>query len=329
MNINFRQQPELQMNYKGTARQNSNEPLQRGGTYFVCRHSPHPKNVCHIKGLNDAPVCFVRDREYSERHFIMPGPAYSPPYRHPGTAVDKNFPNNTLPALIPEVVGTTLPNLAKDECGELRNQERNTPLFRKKDEPLTKYLGDRPQTRTSQDLHLFPLQRVHPKENFRENMNYTPSYLDQEIKVLEKLCDILQTDTIKGIQRWLSKATVKEKEFVSNFIRSDMTSRDLLYYRPMAQTETEVPNIQALLRGQKGTPNEGSRVRTSSQGSLASKGSRPDTEKSNLFAKRGNIDGNEEELPSSSTKHSSGPQSPFSTQKSTHLLYHKARLRKT
>ncbi|XP_070804592.1 uncharacterized protein C4orf17 homolog [Pituophis catenifer annectens] len=328
MNINFRQQPELQLSYKGTARQSSNEPFQRGGTYFVCRHSPHPKNVCHIKGLNDAPVCFVRDREYNDGHFIMPGPAYGPPYRHLGTAADKNFPNNTLPALIPEVVGTTLPHLAKDECAELGNQARNTPLLRKKDEPLTKYLGDRPQTRTSQDLHLFPLQRVHHKENFRENMNYTPSYLDQEIKVLEKLCDILQTDTIGGIQSWLSKASVKEKEFVSNFIRSDMTSRDLLYYRPAARIENDVPNIQALLRGQKGTPNEGSRIRTSSQGSLASKVSRPDSEKSNLFAKRGKIDGNEEDLPNSSTKHLSGPQSSFSTQNSTHLLYRKSRLRK-
>ncbi|XP_026528412.1 uncharacterized protein C4orf17 homolog [Notechis scutatus] len=309
MNINFRQQPELQLSYKGTARQSSNEPFQRGGTYFACRHSPHPKNVCHIKGLNDAPICFVRDRGYNDGHFIMPGPTYSQPYRHLGTAADKIFPNNTLPALITEGVGVTLPHLAKNEFEEMRNQARNTPLLRKKDEPLMKYLGDHPQSRTSQDLQLVPIQRMHHKENFRENINYTPSYLDREIKVLEKLCDILQTDTIGGIQRWLSKASVKEKEFVSNFIRSDMTSRDLLYYKPTAQTESEVPNIQALLRGQKGTPNE-------------------DTEKSNLFAKRGKIDENEEDLPSSSAKHSSGCQS-FSTQNSSHLLYRKSRLRKT
>ncbi|XP_013926916.1 PREDICTED: uncharacterized protein C4orf17 homolog [Thamnophis sirtalis] len=329
MNINFRQQPELQLNYKGTAKQNSNEPLQRGGTYFVCRHSPHPKNVCHIKGLNDAPVCFVRDRGYNEGHFVMPGPAYNQPHRHLGNTADKIFPNNTLPALVTEGVGVTLPHLTKDEGAELKSQGRNTPLLRKKDEPLTKYLEDRPQSRASQDLHLLPLQRTHYKENFKENMNYAPSYLDQEIKILEKLCDILQTDTIGGIQKWLSKASVRDKEFVSNFIRSDMTSRDLLYFKPIVQPESELPNIQALLRGQKGTPNEGSRVRTSSQASLVSRGSRPDTEISHLFAKRGKIDENEEDLPSSSANPSSSTQSAFSAQNNNLLLYHKTRLKKT
>ncbi|XP_070614058.1 uncharacterized protein C4orf17 homolog [Erythrolamprus reginae] len=327
MNINFRQQPELQLNYKGSARQNSNE--QRGGAYFVCRHSPHPKNVCHIKGLNDAPVCFVRDRGYNEGNLILPGLAYNQPYRQHGSTADKIFPNNALPGLIPEAVGTTLPHLTKDEFAELRNKARNTPVLRKKDEPLTKYLEDRPQTRTSPDLHLFPLQKTHHKQNFKENMNYSPHYLDQEIKVLEKLCDILQTDTIGGIQKWLAKANVKEKEFVSHFIHSDMTSRDLLYYKPTTQIESEIPNIQDLLRGQKGTPFDGSRVRTASQGSLVSKGSRPDTERSYLFANRGKIDEQEENLPSTSAKHSSDLQSDFPTQNSTHLLYRKARFRKT
>ncbi|XP_039217246.1 uncharacterized protein C4orf17 homolog isoform X2 [Crotalus tigris] len=264
MNINFRQQPELLMN-KGNAGKRSNEPVQRAGTYFVCRHSPHPKNVCHIKGLNDVPVCFVRDRGYNEGHFTMPGPAYSQPYRPVRTPADKIFPNNALPSLIPEGDGANLPHLTKDEFAELKNQAGNTPLLKRKDEPLTKYLGDHPQSRTSRDLHLFPLPRMHHKENFRENINYVPSYLDQEIKVLEKLCDILQTDTLGGIQKWLLKASVKEKEFVSNFIRSDMTGRDLLNYMPTGQIESEVPNIQALLRGQKGTPNEGSRIRLSLQ----------------------------------------------------------------
>ncbi|KAM6439978.1 uncharacterized protein C4orf17 homolog isoform 2-T3 [Liasis olivaceus] len=331
MNINFRPQPEPQLNYKGTPKQRSNDPMQGTRTYFVCRHSPHPKTVCHIKGLNDVPICVVRDQAYNEGHFIIPSPEHSQLYRRVGTATDKTFPSNALPSLIPGATRANLPYLNKDEFAELKKRAGNTPLLKKKDDPLQKYLGDRPKSKTYQDLQLFSYQGMHHKPDIREDINYTPNYLDQEIKVLEKLCDILQTDTLAEIQKWLSKASVKEKEFVSSFIHSDMTSRDLLNYKPTPQIESEAPNIQALLRAQKGTLNKGYRLRTSSQESLASKGSRPETERSNLLAKREKINGNVslEDLPSSPAKRSASPESALETQTSTHLLYRKALSKRT
>ncbi|XP_063166804.1 uncharacterized protein C4orf17 homolog [Candoia aspera] len=316
MNINFRSQPEPQLNYKGTTRQKSSDPIQGTRTYFVCRHSPHPKTVCHIKGLNDAPICVVRDRAYNERHFITPGSEHSQPYGHVGTAADKTFPSNALPSLIPGQIKANVPHLTGNEFAELTKRAENTPLLKKRDDPLRKYLGDRPQSRTAQDLHLFPLH----KPDIRGNINYTPHYLDQEIKVLEKLCDILQADTVADIRKWISKASVKEKEFVSNFIRSDMTSRDLLNYKQTPQIESEAPNIQALLRAQKGTPTECYRARFLSE-----------TERSNLLAKTEKINENVplQDLPSSPAKPSSNPQSPLSTQTSTHLLYRKALSKRT
>ncbi|KAL5249021.1 hypothetical protein ACHWQZ_G018015 [Mnemiopsis leidyi] len=52
---------------------------------LVRRHNPHARRVCHIKGLNDVPVCVVRDElnaEWENRFIVSPGslaPAYSKP----------------------------------------------------------------------------------------------------------------------------------------------------------------------------------------------------------------------------------------------------------
>lgn len=63
-------------------------------------------------------------------------------------------------------------------------------------------------------------------------------------------------DKIYGTQSCLEMSTslhVSEKEFVSHFIRSDMTSRDLLNYQQRAQdeNEAEILNLQAIMKGAK------------------------------------------------------------------------------
>uniref|UniRef100_A0A8D1A9M0 Uncharacterized protein n=1 Tax=Sus scrofa TaxID=9823 RepID=A0A8D1A9M0_PIG len=35
----------------------------RNGNCFLVRHTPHPRRVCHIKGLNNIPICNVNDDE--------------------------------------------------------------------------------------------------------------------------------------------------------------------------------------------------------------------------------------------------------------------------
>ncbi|XP_063689705.1 uncharacterized protein C4orf17 homolog isoform X5 [Bolinopsis microptera] len=60
---------------------------------LVRRHNPHARRVCHIKGLNDVPVCVVRDElnaEWENRFIVSPGslaPAFSKPKKKP---FDKN-----------------------------------------------------------------------------------------------------------------------------------------------------------------------------------------------------------------------------------------------
>ncbi|XP_042326692.1 uncharacterized protein C4orf17 homolog [Sceloporus undulatus] len=319
MNINFKAQPEPQLN-----------PYEKT-TYFVSRHSPHPKTVCHIKGLNDAPVCVVKDRGFNEGHFILPSSAFNQLYRRTGTAGNTSLPSTTLPSL-----GQNLPKLKTEQLNEISRRLTNTPLLKKKDDPVRRYLTEHPQSRTIQDHHLSSGQAMRYRPEITENINYAPTYLENEIKVLEKLRDILQTDSLAEIQNWLARASIREKEFVSNFIRSDVTSRDLLNYQQKVQTENEAKNLnlQTLLKSRKGIqktpPDESNQIRPVSQASTASKRSRVGKDRNRSLSREKIKIPTSDNLPleNSHTRngtHESLAQAPASSQTSTHLLYRKSR----
>nr|XP_016851950.1 PREDICTED: uncharacterized protein C4orf17 homolog isoform X2 [Anolis carolinensis] len=291
MNINFKAQPEPELTPYGKA------------TYFVCRHTPHPKTVCHIKGLNDAPICAVKDRGINEGHAILPGPAYSQLYKHTGTTGDASVPRNTLP---------NLPTLKTEQFmrDELTRKITNTPMLKQKSDLVRKLPGDR-----ATDRHLSPGQ------------------------ILEKLRDILQTDSLAEIQNWLSKASIKEKEFVSNFIRSDVTTRDLLNYQQKAEKESEAQNlnVRSLMKSQKGVQkrilDEDNQPRTSTQGSEPHKDSRAERSRHNsLSSEKIRIPTSEDvPLEDPSTRQStrqSLPQSRATLQTSSQLLYRKSRAKR-
>ncbi|XP_035180244.1 uncharacterized protein C4orf17 homolog [Oxyura jamaicensis] len=84
----------------------------------------------------------------------------------------------------------------------------------------------------------------------QENMNSSPYYVDREIKVLEKLSKILQTDSLTEIQKWLLKASLKEKDLMSNLIYSELADEDLLNNQPHAMKggAAENMNIHYLLK---------------------------------------------------------------------------------
>ncbi|XP_053114142.1 uncharacterized protein C4orf17 homolog isoform X2 [Hemicordylus capensis] len=323
MNINFRAQPDPQLSQRGITGQGQNELPYGKATYLVCRHSPHPKTVCHIKGLNDTPVCVVKDRGYTAGNLRIPAQDQDLCLGHTGAPVDFSLPNNILPSLVHPPTRGKVTQSMRDEITELTRRAGNSPLLTRKDDPLRKYLEDRPHCSTAQELHS-SLQGTHYKPAFVDNLNYSPNYLDQEIKILAKLCDILQTDSLAEIQQWLTKASEK-----------DITSRDLLnYQQKLNENEAENLNLQAMLKAQKsihkGSPEEGNKPRTSTQGSAVSRGARLEREiEGRLLPKRERIAVPTSEdlsrLEHSPSRHQRRNQSPMSPQTSTHLLYSKMR----
>nr|XP_025965095.1 uncharacterized protein C4orf17 homolog [Dromaius novaehollandiae] len=326
MNISFKSRPEPQFNHNMP--QNPHYPPSRSsdGTYFLSRHVPHPRMVCHIRGLNNAPICVVRETGRFLRECVSAGKTgileHKAHQQHAltGNTTSDASANNYFPRLeacLRKGLGSSRFETQHGEegLGDIPKGIPNTPTSLKKVpelgvvkamlylyysliyteysssnsivlysgckitlfpytlfSALEKLLKQQFQTSappaTSQGIHAASLtQPSSPFINLRhnphiqENMNYVPSYLDQGIKVkpecsftlscfhvLEKLCKVLQTDSLAEIQGWLSRASIKEKNFVSNLIHSELTGKDLLNYQPCATNEgtAENMNIQSL-----------------------------------------------------------------------------------
>ncbi|XP_019408984.1 PREDICTED: uncharacterized protein C4orf17 homolog isoform X2 [Crocodylus porosus] len=240
MNINFKSQPEPKFNHRLTVQKNVNEsPFTRtSGTYFLSRHSPHPRRVCHIQGLNNAPVCVVKDAGNFSRQQIT-SKIIIPQQEHDklvltGNAMGATSANQAMPSF------QAYPPKGKSPSWPGSYQRR---------------------------------------EELAELSKRTRNWADSSItKILEKLCNILQTDSLAEIHAWLSNASLREKEIVSNLVRSEITPRGLLSYQQHAlntdaeENLTSSDTVKAPAINQT-EPKEGvSQLRPSSKASEASRG---------------------------------------------------------
>uniref|UniRef100_A0A8C6QPH5 RIKEN cDNA 4930579F01 gene n=1 Tax=Nannospalax galili TaxID=1026970 RepID=A0A8C6QPH5_NANGA len=66
------------------------------------------------------------------------------------------------------------------------------------------------------------------KTDVKDSTMCIPNYLDQEIKIPGKLCDILQTDSLAEVLEWLLHASTAEKEWVSALVHSELADINLL-----------------------------------------------------------------------------------------------------
>nr|XP_056711796.1 uncharacterized protein C4orf17 homolog [Euleptes europaea] len=255
MNINFRTQPDPLMSPRGSTKPGPNE------RNMSLKHNNFlPRTVGHAKGLKDIPGCAESESGYISGHFIMPGIEQGQNQMRTRTSVGYTFPGSSalhLQSLTSKKtsLAQAIPYDMKEDIALLTNKTWNAPFLKGKSDLLRKYIPEQ-----SQDVPVPEVRAISPALALRyrpetmEKMNYSSTYLDHEIKILEKLRDILQTDSVKEIKDWLSKASLKEKELVSNFIRSDITTRDLLnYQQKYVQSGSEAAhlNFQAMLKGPK------------------------------------------------------------------------------
>ncbi|XP_067423694.1 uncharacterized protein C4orf17 homolog, partial [Emydura macquarii macquarii] len=274
MNINFKQQPEPEFNHKIiTQKSLSDSPFGRAsGTYFLSRHIPHPRTVCHIQGLNNAPICVVRDAGSFPRPYQAASKILIPQREHDqqpmltGQVLGIPSPSSTTLSLqaYPHFgKGPSRPGSqpGREEIAELSKRARDSPALLRKEDALKKQLA-RPLTALGHEIHPSSLSRpssparfMHYKPEVRENINYVPNYLDQEIKVLEKLRDILQTDSLAEIQEWLARASIRGKTRVRVKITIDLSVTQLaaLLSFPMVSPNA-TPQMSGLYLFWDGTP---------------------------------------------------------------------------
>ncbi|KAM6220960.1 uncharacterized protein C4orf17 homolog [Rhynchocyon petersi] len=211
-----------------------NSPIVAGnGNCFLVRHTPHPRRVCHIKGLNNIPICTVNDDESSFRTFWAVGHlekeeapsarcSYSPSTSALETPVRRVSP-------VPQSAKApsqphSEPHKKIKECFKTSSEN---PLVIEKQEIKPRNSPSHPKACSSAGS---AFSEVMSTKNDTSTV-CIPNYLDQEIKILVKLCEILHTDSLAEVLQWLIHASSKEKEWVSALVHAELAEINLLAHR--------------------------------------------------------------------------------------------------
>ncbi|KAM6206104.1 LOW QUALITY PROTEIN: uncharacterized protein WM294_003172 [Sarcoramphus papa] len=196
------------------------QPSCSGGKYYFSRNIPHPRMVCHIPGLNNAPVCVVRS-SFSREHLsagntVVPEQEADQEHVLTGNATS----NASANCYLPKLEGFRRRELGTSQSvtqGRADVPERIQNNLTSSEKLLKKRCQASAQPANRQGTHVTPLTQASspfvnlhsPGSRIQENVNSDVSYLDQDIKVLEKLGKILQTDSLSEIQKWFARASKK------------------------------------------------------------------------------------------------------------------------
>ncbi|XP_057585892.1 uncharacterized protein C4orf17 homolog [Hippopotamus amphibius kiboko] len=215
----------------------------RNGSCFLVRNTPHPRRVCHIKGLNNIPICNVNDDGNSFRTLSGAGQSNHPEKDEMPLARCSNPPSTSAPESPVRVVSSDLnrvtvpPRPHSEPCRKFTQcfkTSSENPLVIKKDEikeknPLSPpKVKNPPSPPKACSTPGSSSEVMSTKTAVKENTICIPNYLDQEIKILEKICNILRTDSLAEVLQWLLHANSKEKEWISALIHAELAEINLL-----------------------------------------------------------------------------------------------------
>ncbi|XP_019730164.1 protein TBATA isoform X2 [Hippocampus comes] len=196
---------------------------------FFSRHNPHPHRVRHIQGLNGRPVCTVRDdwlvssslfphpllKSHVQRQAVVPALALTPHRTH--LASQAAMFSEAWRDELRELAAKVGPSSQAQE-GEIEAQLTEEPVRRQ-----TRY--------SAQTGRLVPASaKSHPRRPPSQHLDHGKPFHDQELMVLELLCQILQTDSLRAVQQWLLLAGHREKELVTGMLkRVDLSGRSTFW----------------------------------------------------------------------------------------------------
>ncbi|XP_021511460.1 uncharacterized protein C4orf17 homolog [Meriones unguiculatus] len=225
--------------------------MLRNESCFRVRHTPHPRRVCHIKGLNNIPICNVNDDEIPLRMLHSSGQFSHLEKNDTPLAKFSNLPSTTALEESPVRGLSPAPNKVpvrpqSEPCRKVsKNFKTSTdnPLVFKKDEFNAKKPLLTPRMNSVAVSQC--LEMTSTKTDGNESMVCIPNYLDQEIKILSKLCDILHTDSLAEVLQWLLHASTKEKEWVSAVVHSELAGVNVCHRRTLSTEAAAEPRKPA------------------------------------------------------------------------------------
>uniref|UniRef100_A0A8C8Z291 Thymus, brain and testes associated n=1 Tax=Prolemur simus TaxID=1328070 RepID=A0A8C8Z291_PROSS len=191
---------------------------------FFSRHHPHPQRVTHIPDFTGKPVCVVRDefslgplpRSTLLSSCLMGMPTISVPLGDPQS--------NRNPQLSSETWKRELKELASRVAFFTKENEQQK---NKEQEEAPREQGAKYSAETGR---LIPSStRAVGRRSSRQGQRGQPSsrdggvqavLQDQELLILELLCQILQTDSLSAIQFWLLYAPPREKDLALGLLQT-------------------------------------------------------------------------------------------------------------
>uniref|UniRef100_A0AAQ5X164 Thymus, brain and testes associated n=1 Tax=Amphiprion ocellaris TaxID=80972 RepID=A0AAQ5X164_AMPOC len=171
---------------------------------FFSRHNPHPHQVTHIQGLNGRPICMVRD-DWCVTSSLFPHP------------------------LLKKTLYTVCPILAIKCLTKQKNQAASMAVFYVwlllapvdikldacidifQDQPEDEFVHQKTQYSADTGRIIPPSSKSYLHRFHSQHLKYPQPFQDQELTVLELLCQILQTDSLSTVQQWLLLAGQRGK----------------------------------------------------------------------------------------------------------------------
>ncbi|XP_019326096.1 PREDICTED: uncharacterized protein C4orf17 homolog [Aptenodytes forsteri] len=250
--------------------------------------------VCHIPGLNNAPVCVVRS-SFSREHPSASNtviPKQEADQEHVLTGKARS--NTSANCYLPKLEGFRRRELGTSQSvtqgpADVPKRIQNNPTSSEK--LLKKQFQASAEPANRQGIHVAPptqpsspFVNLHYSPRIQENVYSDLHYLDRKIKVLEKLSKILQTDSLTEIQKWLTRASEKEKDFVSSLIYSELTDKSELNSKEGTAENMNNPSpLTHLPPLQRGPEREMNWSRSSAKESLASQNMKQERKKERLL----------------------------------------------
>ncbi|XP_039334053.1 protein TBATA isoform X2 [Saimiri boliviensis] len=209
---------------------------------FFSRHHPHPQRVTHIQDFSGKPVCVIRDK-------------FSPALLPESTAFSgcqMGMPTISVPIGDPQ--SNRNPRLSSAWKRELKELASRVAFFTKEDELKKKEVGQEEEPPREQGAkysaetgRLIPAstRAVSRRSSHQSQGSQSLSrdegvgaffLQDQELLVLELLCQILETDSLSDIQFWLLYAPPKEKDLALGLLQTAVAQ---LLPQPLVSMPTE------------------------------------------------------------------------------------------
>ncbi|XP_034426515.1 protein TBATA isoform X1 [Hippoglossus hippoglossus] len=212
---------------------------------FFSRHNPHPNRVRHIQGLNGRPVCTVRD-DWFVTSSLFPHPLLKSHVLRKVADTSFDFPlNQSLNGVGSNRNKSALFSEAwRDELKELAAKVSLSPQAqrdKREEPPEEEFVRRKTQYSADTGRIMPPPTKSYQRRSHSQRLLFPQPFHDQELTVLELLCQILQTDSLSTVQQWLLLAGQREKDLVMGMIKQALDGVDHHHHPNLHQLQAFHP----------------------------------------------------------------------------------------